>query len=80
MMPWVEYSGKITRSIPGRPIFMPFNISAILRRCEHLGLGVKTRHLVVDDGHADRVGIRSMPVRIFSSTLRYGKIIRPCGT
>ena len=31
MMPCVEYSGKITRSMPGRPIFMPSIISAILR-------------------------------------------------
>ena len=29
MMPWVEYSGKITRSMPGRPTFMPFSISAM---------------------------------------------------
>src|SRR5258707_10485695 len=27
----VEYSGKITRSIPGRPTFMPTTMSAILR-------------------------------------------------
>ena len=31
IMPWVEYSGKITRSIPGRPVFMPTTMSAILR-------------------------------------------------
>src|ERR1700709_2724241 len=29
MMPWVEYSGKITRSMPGSPTFMPTTISAI---------------------------------------------------
>ena len=29
MMPCVEYSGKITRSMPGSPIFMPMIISAI---------------------------------------------------
>ena len=23
MIPWVQYSGKMTRSMPGRPIFMP---------------------------------------------------------
>ncbi|MNU08550.1 hypothetical protein D3C72_2546430 [compost metagenome] len=31
MMPCVEYSGKITRSMPGRPDFMPTTMSAILR-------------------------------------------------
>ena len=31
MMPCVLYSGKITRSIPGRPTFMPSSMSAILR-------------------------------------------------
>ncbi|KAG1558641.1 hypothetical protein G6F48_013844 [Rhizopus delemar] len=31
MMPWVEYSGKITRSMPGRPSFMPSTILAMLR-------------------------------------------------
>ena len=29
MMPCVEYSGKITRSIPGKPSFMPTIMSAI---------------------------------------------------
>jgi len=29
MMPWVEYSGKITRSMPGSPVFMPTIMSAI---------------------------------------------------
>jgi hypothetical protein len=31
MIPCVEYSGKITRSMPGRPFFMPTSISPILR-------------------------------------------------
>ena len=31
IMPWVLYSGKITRSMPGRPAFMPTSMSAILR-------------------------------------------------
>ena len=31
MMPCVLYSGKITRSMPGRPSFMPSIIFAILR-------------------------------------------------
>ena len=31
MMPWVEYSGKITRSMPGRPRFMPVSMAAMLR-------------------------------------------------
>ena len=29
MIPWVLYSGKIARSMPGKPIFMPFSISPI---------------------------------------------------
>ena len=29
MIPWVEYSGKITRSRPGRPAFMPTIMSPI---------------------------------------------------
>src|SRR6186997_103975 len=28
MMPWVEYSGKITRSMPGKPVFKPTTMSA----------------------------------------------------
>ncbi len=56
MMPWVLYSGKMTRSMPGKPIFMPTIISAILPAfAEDLGLGVQARHLVVDDGDADGV-------------------------
>ena len=31
MMPWVEYSGKMIRSMPGRPYFVPFTTSQILR-------------------------------------------------
>lgn len=31
MMPWVEYSGKMIRSMPGRPCFVPFTTSQILR-------------------------------------------------
>lgn len=31
MIPCVEYSGNTTRSMPGRPRFMPTSISAILR-------------------------------------------------
>ena len=31
MMPCVLYSGKITRSMPGKADFMPTSISAILR-------------------------------------------------
>ena len=31
MIPCVEYSGKMTRSIPGRPRFMPTTMSAICR-------------------------------------------------
>ncbi len=31
MIPWVLYSGKITRSMPGRPTFIPTIMSAILR-------------------------------------------------
>ena len=30
MIPWVLYSGKITRSRPGRPCFMPTTMSAML--------------------------------------------------
>jgi len=30
MIPCVEYSGNTTRSIPGRPLFIPTTISAIL--------------------------------------------------
>ena len=39
MMPMVLYSGKTTRSMPGKPIFMPSTMSAIARAlCQHLGL------------------------------------------
>ncbi len=31
MIPWVEYSGKTTRSMPGSPVFIPMSMSAILR-------------------------------------------------
>jgi hypothetical protein len=31
MIPCVLYSGKMTRSMPGRPDFIPMTISAILR-------------------------------------------------
>src|SRR6476659_717032 len=31
MIPWVLYSGKITRSMPGSPTFIPTSISPILR-------------------------------------------------
>ena len=31
MMPWVEYSGNTTRSMPGSPDFIPTTMSAILR-------------------------------------------------
>ena len=56
MMPWVEYSGKITRSMPGRPVFMPTTMSAILRALSSTSArGVQARHLVIDDGDADRV-------------------------
>ena len=30
MMPWVLYFGKITKSIPGRPTFMPSIVLAML--------------------------------------------------
>jgi hypothetical protein len=31
MIPWVLYSGKMTRSMPGQAGFMPTSMSAILR-------------------------------------------------
>src|SRR4029078_9093210 len=55
MMPWVEYSGKITRSMPGRPVFMPTHVRDLAGIVEHLGPGVQARHFVVDDSDADDV-------------------------
>ena len=56
MMPWVLYSGKMTRSMPGSPSFMPSIIRAILRAfVDDFPLGVQPRHPVVDDRDADGV-------------------------
>ena len=56
MMPWVEYSGKITRSMPGRPsLHADDHVGDLAGVVEHLGLGVQARHLVVDDRDADGV-------------------------
>ena len=46
MMPWVEYSGNTTRSMPGRPAFMPTTISAILRAFARTSLRVCRRGIL----------------------------------
>ena len=57
MMPCVLYSGKTTRSMPGKPSLMPSIIRAMLRALSRTSLlGVQARHLVIDDGDADGVG------------------------
>ena len=56
MIPCVEYSGKMIRSIPGKPCLIPTTMSAI---CSQLRsdalLVVQAGHLVVDDRHTNAV-------------------------
>ena len=55
-MPWVEYSGK-DHQIHARQagLHADDHVGDLARVVEHLGLGVQARHLVIDDGDADRV-------------------------
>jgi hypothetical protein len=56
MMPWVEYSGKMTRSIPGQAgLHADHHVADLAGVLQHFGLRVQARHLVVDDRYADRV-------------------------
>ena len=71
MMPWVLYSGKITRSMPGRPdLHADDHVGDLPGVVEHLRLGVQARHLVVDDGDADGV--------VAAGNITVKHVVSPC--